>query len=40
LNPTDLIVYEGINKVKEGSKVVVKWTRQNFLLKDQFFVLS
>ena len=24
LNPSDLIVYEGINKVKEGSKVVVK----------------
>ncbi len=24
LNPSDLIVYEGINKIKEGSKVVVK----------------
>jgi hypothetical protein len=26
-----LVVYEGINKIKEGTSVKIKWTFQSFL---------
>ena len=39
LKSSDKIIFEGINKLKAGIKVRIKWISQNFLLKSQFFVL-
>ena len=38
LKSLDLVVYEGINKIKEGTLVKIKWIYQSFLLKNPFFV--
>ena len=39
LSSFDLVVYEGINKIKDGTLVKIKWIFQSFLLKNQFSVL-
>ena len=31
INADDLVVYEGINKIRDGSAVKIKWIIQNFL---------
>jgi hypothetical protein len=36
---SDKIVFEGINKLKAGSKVRIEWISQNFLSESLFFVL-
>ena len=35
INSKDLVIYEVINKIKEGTKVKLKWIFQSFLSKNQ-----
>ena len=38
IDASDIVVYEGINKIKNGVEVKIQWIFQSFLSKNQFFV--